>query len=255
MSQITNTNVFQTGHVGQTDMQNIENFLLALMSTFSGASAPSVTTAGMWYFDTDGDGTFYARDDTDANWRAGLEFTSGGELVASYPVESGTRMLFFNSTARHGWTRYAGFQDGAVVTIADSGFTSGGSAKLESGLSHSHGAGTLANDNDTHNHSGPSHSHDLPIVVQTGGTTYDVLLDSSYRKAGDGTSKNGIRIYSIQSDELPDSEAEDLIHYSHNAGTGNTGDDTHNHSISGSTASAEATPPYWQESICCTKDA
>lgn len=68
MSQITNTNVFQGTHVGQTDMQNIENFLLALLSCFSGSGQPSISTPGMLYFDID-NGKLYVRDSPDANWR------------------------------------------------------------------------------------------------------------------------------------------------------------------------------------------
>ena len=68
MSQITVTNVFEGTHVGQTDLQSIENFLLALLSSFSGSSAPDVSTPGMLYFNSS-NGKLYVRDSSDANWR------------------------------------------------------------------------------------------------------------------------------------------------------------------------------------------
>lgn len=51
MSQTWTDNPFASGNVGQTDLQNIENNLLALKSMFSGAGAPSNPVAGMPWFD------------------------------------------------------------------------------------------------------------------------------------------------------------------------------------------------------------
>ncbi len=68
MSQDWTDNVFQGTHVAQTDMQNVENNLLALLSCFSGSGAPGTSTAGMLYFDSD-NGKIYIRDSADANWR------------------------------------------------------------------------------------------------------------------------------------------------------------------------------------------
>ena len=52
MSQSFTDDCFASGHVAQTDMQNIENNFAALKSCFSGSSAPSNLVAGMWWFDT-----------------------------------------------------------------------------------------------------------------------------------------------------------------------------------------------------------
>lgn len=52
MSQDFTDDCFASGHVGQTDLQNMEKNFAALKSTFSGPSAPSNTVAGMWWYDT-----------------------------------------------------------------------------------------------------------------------------------------------------------------------------------------------------------
>ena len=52
MSQTWTDDPFASGHVGQTDLQNMENNFLAIKSMFSGASAPSNPVAGMPWFDT-----------------------------------------------------------------------------------------------------------------------------------------------------------------------------------------------------------
>jgi len=55
MSQNYTDNCFAPGHVGQTDLQNMENNFAALKSGFSGASAPSNPVAGMIWIDTTND--------------------------------------------------------------------------------------------------------------------------------------------------------------------------------------------------------
>ena len=55
MSQNYTDDCFAPGHVGQTDLQNMENNFAALKSAFSGASAPSNPVAGMIWIDTTND--------------------------------------------------------------------------------------------------------------------------------------------------------------------------------------------------------
>jgi hypothetical protein len=52
MSQTWTNDVFAGGHVGQTDLQNMEDNFLSLKSLFSGLTAPSNLVAGMPWFDT-----------------------------------------------------------------------------------------------------------------------------------------------------------------------------------------------------------
>jgi len=55
MSQTWTTDSYASGHVGQTDLANMENNFAALRSTFAGTSAPSSPTKGQIWYDTDDD--------------------------------------------------------------------------------------------------------------------------------------------------------------------------------------------------------
>jgi len=52
MAQNYTDDCFGSSHVGQTDLQNMENNFACLKSCFSGLSAPSNAVAGMWWYDT-----------------------------------------------------------------------------------------------------------------------------------------------------------------------------------------------------------
>jgi len=52
MAQNWTDDVFDPGHVGQTDLQNIENNFACLKSSFSGSSAPVNPVPGMFWVDT-----------------------------------------------------------------------------------------------------------------------------------------------------------------------------------------------------------
>lgn len=52
MAQTYTDDCFGTGHSVQTDQTNVENNFAALKSSFSGATTPADTVAGMWWFDT-----------------------------------------------------------------------------------------------------------------------------------------------------------------------------------------------------------
>ena len=67
MSQSFTDDVYASGHVAATDLQNIENNFAALKSTFSGASAPSNPVAGMWWYDTT-NSILKLRDSSNASW-------------------------------------------------------------------------------------------------------------------------------------------------------------------------------------------
>ena len=71
MSQTWTDDSYAAGHVGQTDLQNMENNFLALKSSFSGASAPAGPVAGLQYMDT-GSGTLKIYDAAGAAWLAQL---------------------------------------------------------------------------------------------------------------------------------------------------------------------------------------
>lgn len=52
MAQNFTDDCFAGSHVGQTDLQNMENNFACLKSSFSGSSAPSNPVAGMFWYDT-----------------------------------------------------------------------------------------------------------------------------------------------------------------------------------------------------------
>ena len=52
MSQSWTDDCFATDHQGLTDLQNIENNLQCLKSSFSGDASPSSPSAGQWWYDT-----------------------------------------------------------------------------------------------------------------------------------------------------------------------------------------------------------
>ena len=67
MSQTWTDDVFATGHVGQTDLQNMENNFACIKSSFSGGSAPSDPTPGMFWTDT-GNHILKLRNEANDDW-------------------------------------------------------------------------------------------------------------------------------------------------------------------------------------------
>jgi len=142
MSQGFTDDCFASGHVAQTDMQNIENNFAAVKSLFSGSAAPDNLVAGMPWFDTDTD-QLYIRNKDNNQW-------------LSLGFAPGTVMLFGQNSAPLGWTRKSNWQDNAMLCYAASGnIGSGGSANPQS--AHNHSGGTI-----------PNHSHNLDIGSGSG---------------------------------------------------------------------------------------
>lgn len=132
MSQTFTDDCFASGHVAQTDMQNIENNFAAVKSNFSGPSAPANLVAGMPWFDTD-DNQLWIRKVANTSWMS-LGFAPG------------TVMLFGQNSAPLGWTRKINWQDNAMLCYAATGnIGSGGSQNPQ-----------------THTHTGPAHTHSVP---------------------------------------------------------------------------------------------
>jgi len=136
MSQTYTDNCFQSDHVAQTDMQNIENNFAALKSLFSGSSAPPNPIAGMPWFDIDTDQLYIRNKDND-QWLA-LDFIPG------------TIILFGQASAPLGWTKVTSWTDNSMLCINSQ---ANGTAL---------GAGGSANPQSTHTHTGPAHTHTGP---------------------------------------------------------------------------------------------
>jgi len=130
MSQDFSDDCFASGHVAQTDMQNVENNFAALKSSFSGGSAPANLVAGMPWFDTDTDQLWIRNKDND-QWLS-LGFVPG------------TVMLFGQNSAPLGWTRKANWQDNAMLCYAASGNIGSGGSYNPQSEQHTHTTGDHA---------------------------------------------------------------------------------------------------------------
>jgi len=134
MSQSWTDNVYQSDHVGQTDLQNMENNFAALKSLFSGASQPASMAACHPWFDT-AKHVLKIRDDANSAW---LGLMHG---------DTNYRIWVYVNAAINGW---------AVVTTGECVLgTKGGDVYTTGGVT----AGTWTQPN--HTHSGPSHTHDI----------------------------------------------------------------------------------------------
>ena len=138
MGQTFTDDCFASGHVAQTDMQNVETNFATLKSNFSGTASPANLVSGMQWFDTDVD-LLYLRNAANDDW-----------LSLGFPP--GTIMMFGQKLSPLGWTKKTNWTDGAMLVVNsdadDTVLASGGGGKAESG--HTHPAGTLTNGIHTH---------------------------------------------------------------------------------------------------------
>jgi len=140
MSQTYTDNCFQSGNVGQTDLQNIENNFAALKSNFSGTGAPPNAVAGMEWFDTDADtgnkGILKLRNN-DGTWYGLLH----GDTTHRIPV--------YRNTAIDGWAVVAAAGDRLMAIKGGSTYTTGGASAGSWTIS---GINTESAHYHTHNH-------------------------------------------------------------------------------------------------------
>jgi hypothetical protein len=120
MTQTYVDNCFQSGNVGQTDLQNIENNFAAVKSNFSGASTPSNVVAGMTWFDVDSgtanEGVLKLRDDGNASW------------FGLFHGDTTQKVLVYRNTALDGWAidGTAGIQDTSIAIKGGATYTTAG---------------------------------------------------------------------------------------------------------------------------------
>lgn len=137
MSQDYTVNSFQTDHVAQTDMANIEKNLECLRSFFSGASAPSNAVAGHPWFDT-AQNLPKIRNDANSAWLAVLTGTIYQKL------------WIYRNDSDDGWAIDASVTDRVISLKGGSGLydrTGGGvagetwanlKAHVHDGIEHTH---------------------------------------------------------------------------------------------------------------------
>jgi hypothetical protein len=141
MSQTFTEDSFAAGHVGLTDLQNMENNFMALKTMFSGSSAPANSTGGMPWMDT-GKKLLKIRNSTNGAWL--------GILSAS----TVPRFWLYANAAEDGWVVDSSASDrviaikGGVDAYNVSGRTLAGSWAI-SGI----------NSESAHTHTNPNHVH------------------------------------------------------------------------------------------------
>jgi hypothetical protein len=122
MSFTWTDNCFESGHVAQTDLQNIENNCLALKKSFESTGAPSNAVAGMPWFDSS-TGFLKYRNSANSAWKNLLDVDSGfaincGRTVSAGAGLSGGGQLTANRTISH--AAHTGHVTGtAALTIAN----------------------------------------------------------------------------------------------------------------------------------------
>jgi len=140
MAQNWTDNVFQGDHVGQTDLQNMENNFACLKSLFSGASQPASMAACHPWFDTTKH-VLKVRNDGDTAWYGLMH----GDISQ--------KLWIYRNAAMSGWAVDSGVSDKVLAIKGGSTYTTGGAtAGTWTQPSHAHGVGTYA---------GPNHSHSL----------------------------------------------------------------------------------------------
>jgi hypothetical protein len=140
MSQVYTDDSFAAGHVGQTDLQAMENNFAALKSMFSGASAPSNAVAGMPWFDT-AQKVKKTRNNANDAW------------FGLFHGDVWTKILVYDDSPLEGYVRDSGVTDKVVALKGGSVYTT---------------AATTAGDftytgftKDAHVHGMNSHTHSL----------------------------------------------------------------------------------------------
>jgi len=141
MSQEWTSNSFASGHVAQTDLQNMEKNFACLKSGFSGAAAPANTEGGMRWFDTTKK-VFKIRNNGDTAWY-GLMHGDVNE-----------KRIVYRAAAMDGYLRDATVTDKVIALRGGTIYVAGGATA---------GTFTIATANL------PSHTHQQNLGVTAGG--------------------------------------------------------------------------------------
>jgi len=177
MSQNWTDDVFAGGHVGQTDLQNMENNFACLKSMFSGGSAPSNAIAGMPWFDTTQKVLKY-RDSANAAW---LGLMHG---------DTNQKVWIYRDSTMDGWAIDSAVSDIVLAIKGGATYTTGGVI-----------AGNWAQPG--HTHTIPNHYHTLPMGYRAGNsglwvdqnhTSGTVYTQYGYALAADSGDSNTIAL-------------------------------------------------------------
>ena len=153
-------NSYQSDHVGQSDLQNMENNFECLRSTFSGSSTPANVVAGKQWFDTN---------------KKLLKIRNNANL-AWYGVMCGDasqKMIVYRNTAMDGWAIDSSVTDKVVGIKGGSVYTTGG---VTAGTWASSSHILLTAEMPIHNHvaNQVAHNHTFPnLTFAYGSDGYD----------------------------------------------------------------------------------
>jgi hypothetical protein len=149
MSQTFTEDCFAAGHVGLTDLQNMEDNFMALKTLFSGSSAPSNSTGGMPWFDT-AKKILKLRNSTNGAW-LGVHYSS-----------TASRWWVYANTAGDGWIVDSSVAD-VVISIkggAQSYNAAGGTQQGTWTISGLTNSGITVN----HTHGVGDHTHGVSVA-------------------------------------------------------------------------------------------
>ena len=112
MAQSWTDDVYASGHVGDTDLQNMENNFTAIKSMFSGGSAPSNAVAGMPWFDTT-QKVQKQRNTANSAW------------IGLMHGDTSEKRLVYRDAAMDGYARDSGVTDKVIALKGGSTYTTG----------------------------------------------------------------------------------------------------------------------------------
>ena len=133
MSQLWTNDSFAAGHVGQTDLTNMEKNFICLRTLFSGAAQPASMAACHPWFDTTKH-VLKVRSDDDSAWYGLMH------------GDTSQKIWVYRNTAMTGWAVDAGVSDKVLALKGGATYTTGATS-----------AGTWTQPN--HVHTGPNHDH------------------------------------------------------------------------------------------------
>jgi len=136
MSQTWTDDVYASGHVGQTDLQNMENNFACLKSAFSGTTSPASPVDGTIWKDTT---------------KKLLKIYNGSSWIGIMHGDTSQKLWVYRNAAMDGWAIDATPSDKVLAFKGGSTYTTGGAVAgswIFSGVTAQ-----------SHTHTGVSHNH------------------------------------------------------------------------------------------------
>jgi hypothetical protein len=175
MAQNFTEDVFASGHVGQTDLQNMENNFQCLKSMFFGASAPSNIVAGMPWFDA-------------TKKLQKIRNQANDEWFGIFQGDASQKMLIYRNDIMDGYVLETLLSTDRIIGLKSTGgtYATAGTNNL--------GSWTLPNytlltaDVPAHTHgAGGSHAHDLRVGTGSDGSGPFVSVLSVYNSSSNAS--------------------------------------------------------------------